>query len=301
MPVLENRHTFIGGSEIAAIMGLSRWGTPLSVWAKKTGNDTEEFVSNEAIEMGIRLEQTVAELFTEKSGIKVRRDSRDFEHTHYPYLKAHIDRWIIGGGVLECKTCTAFKDKEWSGDETPAEYFLQVNWYLGILGQKLGYIAVLIGGQKFIYKKVEFSQKLFDKQVKCAVDFWLDFVLPEIPPVAMGGDSDTLQMLLGDHSDEVRKIIGGDDELEFNDLMITRMEASAQIKEIEEEKDIAENKLRQLIGGDLGVESGQYKLTWKSQKTTRVDTQALRENGLYEVYSKTTVSRRLNFTQKKEG
>ena len=44
--VKENRHLYIGGSDIAKVMGLSRWGTPLSLWAEKTGKPTRDLLAN---------------------------------------------------------------------------------------------------------------------------------------------------------------------------------------------------------------------------------------------------------------
>ena len=59
--VKENRHLYIGGSDIAKVMGLSRWGTPLSLWAEKTGKIPPKDLSNvEAVELGNDLEDFVA-------------------------------------------------------------------------------------------------------------------------------------------------------------------------------------------------------------------------------------------------
>ena len=62
--VTVNRNEYIGGSDIAAIMGYSRWKTPLRLWCEKTGKLSAPDLSNvEAVEMGTKLEQFVADMF----------------------------------------------------------------------------------------------------------------------------------------------------------------------------------------------------------------------------------------------
>ena len=141
-----NRNFYIGGSDIAAVLGKSRYKTPYRLWCEKTGK-IENTVSNlEAVEMGTKLEQFVADLFSEKANKSVRRAPRAYRHSEYPYMVAHVDRLITGTDeLLECKTCSAYKLDEWQ-NAIPQEYVLQVIWYLGITGRKRGWIACLIGG-----------------------------------------------------------------------------------------------------------------------------------------------------------
>lgn len=261
---MQDRKGFIGGSEIAAVMGMSRWSTPLGVWAEKTGKVQPTDLSGvEAVELGVELEDFVAKRFERKSGLKVKRDNRDFTHDVYPFLRGHIDRWVIGGELLECKTCSAWKAKEWEGEEVPTEYLLQVQWYLGILKMTKAYIAVLIGGQKFVWKEVDFDQELFNKMVETAVNFWNEHVLKDIPPVASCGDEDVLSKMFPSSIEGVRTF-EGDLELEVNQLVETRIAANEAIKHASEEKEEATNRLKQLLGElNQGV-TGQYRYTWKT-------------------------------------
>jgi len=149
-----DRTKFIGGSDIAAVMGMSRWVTPLQLWSEKTGKiEPKDLSDNEAVEMGTELEETVARIFTKRTGKKVRRAPKNYTHPDNDFIRCQVDRLVEGTDeLLECKTASAWKEKEWEGEEIPAEYILQVQWQLGITGRKVGHIAVLIGGQKFLYK-----------------------------------------------------------------------------------------------------------------------------------------------------
>lgn len=79
---------------------------------------------------------------------KVRRRNQVFEHPEYPFLRANIDRDVVGEkAILECKTANQFLSKEWDGEEVPLSYLCQVQHYMNVLDRDYCYFAVLIGGQ----------------------------------------------------------------------------------------------------------------------------------------------------------
>ena len=143
--VTTNRHEYIGGSDISAIMGMSRWKTPLKLWAEKTLKlPAPDLSDNEAVELGKDLEEFVAQKFSSKTGKQVRRAPKMYSHSDFPFMVAHVDRLITGSDeLLECKTCSAFKADEWEYEtieeeqpdgtikkvqieKIPQEYILQV-------------------------------------------------------------------------------------------------------------------------------------------------------------------------------
>lgn len=311
MPIDPNqdRSKLIGGSEIAGVMAMSRWQSPLSLWAMKTGNIPSEIEMNAPMEMGIMLEPFVATLFEKKSGKKVKIDARDFTHPKYPYMMAHIDYWVVGedGADVEIKTCSAYKYNEWA-EGVPEEIELQKNWCAGMVGlhrgkpPKDGYVAVLVGGQHFIWKPVKFDQELFDIQVEKAREFWEEYVLKDIPPMAVAGDQDTLVELFPESRPDALRVLAGEDpdlEATVNELALNSVEGKNQIKEIEVEVDDSSNKIRQLIGDDDGIETGQFKCTWRTQGKVKIDIVKLKEDGLYDVYAVRGTSRVLRILEKK--
>jgi len=289
----------IGGSSIAAVLGLSRWQSPLKLWAELTGEIEREDISDrEYVELGTELEDFVAKKFERKTGKKVRRDRRTFTHSEHSYLVAHIDRRIQGTDeLLECKTCSAWKEKEWEGEEIPLEYILQIQWYLGILGMKKGYIAVLIGGQKFRWKEVEYDAELFDTMVKRAVKF-MEMVKNKIPPVAVCGDKDVLGML---YPGGVVEPIETDDK-EIIKLIEERGKLKEEEKTRKERIEFIENTVKQQMKDAELMIADKYKINWKPVSTKRLNEKQLKAENpeLYEKYIYESSYRKFQIYEKKE-
>jgi len=240
---IEKRKEYIGGSDCAGVLGLSRWTTPLKIWAVKTGQIVPEDISQKiAVKLGNKLEQTVCELFTEQTGLKVRRVNETLFHKDYNFIGANIDRKIEGQDViLEAKTCSVFKAKEWGEDEIPAEYLLQCYHYLAVTGYKKCWIAVLIGNQDFKFKEVLYDKKVIDDIIRKEVFFWREFVETKtMPTTILSQDSDILNSLfpnivksdpvaLGDEVDSKIESLQGLQE-DFNSLKGTIEKSKNEIK-----------------------------------------------------------------------
>ncbi len=304
----EERMKYIGGSDIAKVMGLSRWGTPLKLWAEKTGKlDPPDLSDVEAVEMGNDLEEFVAQKFSQKTGKAVRRAPKEYYHKDYAFMTAHLDRLVTGSDeLLECKTCSLWKKDEWANDDIPQEYILQVMWYLGITGRKVGHIAVLIGGQSFKYKQIDFNQELFDTMIEQAIEFW-EHVKNDTPPAIMPEDDETLKEMFSTHSDEMIEMYDDGTEktkealVDFETAVANLQETKAHISDLESEKKAIETNIKNLIQDSLGIKTPKYKITWKEQAKTNVNTQALKDDGVYEKYSTKSSYRVLRITNNKES
>ena len=96
---LAERRKSIGGSDAAAVCGLSKWESPYSVWANKRGL-TPEKEQTEAMRQGRDLEGYVAERFCEGTGLKVRRENAILINPKYPFAHANVDRMTHAGRPL---------------------------------------------------------------------------------------------------------------------------------------------------------------------------------------------------------
>lgn len=295
------RKNMIGSSDIAAIMGLSRWKTPLALWAEKTGEIPEENLDErEYVEWGKRLEDVVAQKFSEKNNVKLMAYKKRFVHPVHKFISCELDRIIVGTDEMaEVKTCTAWKAKEWEDDEIPIEYILQVIFALGVSGRKIGHIAVLIGGNTYKQKKIEFDEELYAQMISRACSF-MQAVQDKQPPIAMAGDKETLGKLYkgtegGQLELEEAAIKSIDQYLEEREALKRTIESAEQrIEEIE-------NRIKQEMGeNDLAV-TEKYKITWKSQISRRLDTDKIKAAGIYDEYCKETVGRVFRVNANKGG
>ena len=291
----EERMQYIGGSDIAAIMGQSRWKTPYRLWAEKTGKIESLIKNNEAVEMGTRLEQFVADLFSEKTNKSVRKAPKMYAYPKYPFLVAHVDRLITNSNeLLECKTCSAYKLEEWE-NKIPKEYVLQVIWYLGITGREKGWIACLIGGQKFDYKPIEFDEELFNMMVEKAVKFW-EMVQKQIPPLILPEDDEVLSEIYSEHTDDMIKV------QEMDERVAYLQEIKMHIEEMQKEKREIETELKTMIADKAGLITDTYKVSWKSQIQRRIDTDTFKTDNpdLAQKYMIEKAIRVMRITKNKE-
>jgi putative phage-type endonuclease len=288
----QDRSSFIGGSDIAGILGLSRWKTPLAIWAEKTGQITPREGPEELHKkLGNRLEEVVAELFTEKTGLRVQRAAERRVHPKYPHFQAQIDRIVVGtDDLLECKTTSPFNRKEWAEDEMPQEYICQCMWQLAVTGRKKAYLAVLIGNTDFKVKEIDRDPVLIAEMLKRANAFWDDFVIPRVMPAQItAADADAIYALFPESEPNTHVDLGDDVA-----KLIESRNAFYQDKiQIEKQIEQAENEIKVKMGTNEAAQAGKWIVSWKSQVSKRLDTALLKNNEpeLYKKYSKESPSR----------
>jgi putative phage-type endonuclease len=197
---LQARSLGIGASDIAAVLGFSKWRTPYEVWLDKTGRAPERDMT-EFMEWGIALEAPIARRFQSRHGRldapqpigRVRPSPGVLQSRKYPWLLATPDRIVeefeTGLAVpLEIKTQNAFGRDEWA--EAPPLYYQsqsqaqQIVWF-GPDPQvdAHGLVIPLIGGNSMpepftLPFDREFAEFLIDD-----VGRWFhDHVVKDVPP-----------------------------------------------------------------------------------------------------------------------
>lgn len=274
---LMDRQKGIGGSDVATILGLNKWKAPYQLWLEKTGQIDIEETDNEPAYWGNVLEEVVANEFTERTGKKVRRRNQVFEHPLHPFLRANIDRDVVGeNAILECKTANAFLSKEWDGDEMPMSYLCQIQHYMNVLDRECAYVAVLIGGQQFIWKKVDRDQELIDMITERLVEFWEVNVLKGIEPAIDGSDA-TADFLKKRYSEE------GENEISLSSNFDELIEAKKLLKQdealIKQKVQIIDNQITSELGKQNAVLAITPKsvISWKSYKRKALNKELLGE------------------------
>lgn len=196
---LASRRFGIGGSDVSAIAGLSHWNTPLQVWLEKTGLYVADDAPSEAMEWGSLLEPVVADEFSRRSGVPTMACNVLLQHPEHDFMLANVDRIIpndpvevVGdSGVYEGKTTSPWQRKEWAENRVPDHALLQTEHYLAVTGLPYAYIAVLIGGQRLEWRRVERDEELIAQIVKIESEFWARVVNLD-PPAPTEADSQFL-------------------------------------------------------------------------------------------------------------
>ena len=93
----------VGGSDVAAIFGVSPWTTPMELWLIKKGRMKPAEKSNaNQLMMGHLLEPIAAYWYGQKTGNTVTEDTHLYQHSDHPYALANFDRRFTrksGGGA----------------------------------------------------------------------------------------------------------------------------------------------------------------------------------------------------------
>lgn len=296
---LKERQCGIGGSDVGAILGVSKYKTAFEVYLEKTEPITEVGEQSESAYFGDIFEDVVAKEFEKRTGKKVRRDRKHYKHKEYPFMVANIDRRVVGeNAILECKTANQFLSNEWEEDEIPASYLLQVQHYLFVTEAELGYIAVLIGGQKFIWKQVQRDEELIEMIIEAENEFW-KMVEDKTPP-PLDGSSAAEKYLLEKYSNaEVGKIeeLG----LEYKDKIKNLFELKDQKDLLDTQIKEIENQIKfELKDAEIGFVPG-YSVSWKNVSSNRVDSKKLRAEypDIYKEVLKESKSRRFSIKEDK--
>ena len=200
---LTRRRSGIGGSDIAAIVGLSPRRSPLDVYFDKIGETSEPEeptpTKRAPLYWGTVLEEPIARAYAAETGRRVVRYTRLLRSPERPWEIGDIDRLVIDDGAkiaakpkgeivcrrgLECKTARMHSE-EWGEpgtDEIPVQYFAQVQWYMGLAPSIEEFdVAVLFGGSDFAIYTVTRNDSIIAKLRESGGRFWR-CVEDRIPP-----------------------------------------------------------------------------------------------------------------------
>jgi len=291
----------IGGSDIAAIAGLNPYSSPLAVYLDKTSDGGLVIEENDAMRWGNILEPVVASEFAKATGFKVRRENAILEHDEYHWALANIDRSVLseeGRGVLECKTAGFMSSGKWADDKIPDAYLIQVLWYLGVTGYKYGYIACLIGGQKFTYQRIDRDEEAIADLLTIGKAFWERHVLPRVPPPMDGSDAAT-QWLKKTFAESVDT--GGIEVPEAQPWVERYQQVSAKIKELEGEKNLAANNIKNLMRENKYIFCGDCQPTWQTITMNKFDESQFKKDhpDLYAKYVAEKSQRRFSINKRR--
>lgn len=293
---LKWRKKGLGGSDIAAILGISKWSSAIDIWLQKTSQKFDETIENEAMTWGKILEPVIREQFKQKTGKKVVEVHSILQSEEFPFMIADIDGLTedVNGApaILEVKCVSEYKRSEWDNNQIPYYYMTQVMHYLAVTGLDTAYVCAFIGGNSMIVREVKADQEMIAMLVACEKNFW-DKVVNCVRPEADASDAckELLDSLYRGGVSE--QIVLPEEAIEFVDLYL---EASADEDSAKAKKQLASNRLKEIMGDYNSATCLGHTVSWKPVSTDRFDSKKFKEDEpeLYAKYTKTSVSRRFS-------
>lgn len=290
---LKARQMGIGGSDASAVVGCNPWKSAVQVYIEKKEENPKQ---EEAFRMklGHKLEQTVADLFMEETGLKVKNVNGILQNEKYPFAMANIDRAVVGEkAFLECKTTNSFAAKEWECDMVPVHYAMQCLHYMAVTGATHCYIAVLIGNQDFKWQKLERDEILINNLMELEREFWENNILKDELPVADGSDAFSRYIAERYNREEKGKTIDLNYMDNIRDYLQRRDEIDNEMKALKEEKNLIDQSIQLEMKEAEKATAGDRMITWKSQNRTSIDTKRLKSElpEIAEKYSKISTYR----------
>lgn len=299
---LTERLKYIGGSDAPGVLGLSRWSSPLKVWAEKTGEIVREDIGDKLyVKLGHLLEDDMTQLFEDQTGKVLHRVNETQFHPQYDFIACNIDRRVVGENVpVELKTANAFKNREWQGEEIPREYIIQCMHTLAITGKPYMYLGVLIGSQEFQIKKVDRDESVIDQLISREVAFWRGYVETKIMPLMVTKyDAGTL--------DDLWPQATQTEPIQMGDMASQLIESldgfKKDIKQLEGLVEKTENELKLILGAnEMGVTPTGATAKWSNSKWSGLDGKALKEDlpQIHAQYYKSKPIRKFSYSLRQE-
>jgi putative phage-type endonuclease len=296
---LHARTKGVGGSEVAALFGVSPYATTFDVFKAKTdeagaprmlGDEPlggprvrpELLTDDPVLEWGHRLEQAVATKAADELGLVARPGGGLWQSIDHPLAIVTPDRVATKNrsmkpvALIECKTSSDF-DK-WEAGGAPLHYQIQAQWQMGITGVTTCWLACLMlnHDRAFYLVEIEFDEEWFASMVELVEDFWERHVLTGDIPMLDLAHPHTEDLLKDMHPHVVRESVQLPNGA--GEWIAAYHQARDVMKTAEARLDECKNWIRAEIGGAAGGYIGDQKVvSYPEIVSHRVSTKLLRE------------------------
>lgn len=292
----EWRRGGIGGSDIAALLGLSMYASPTSLFYEKTGafDDDEPEPDTARQRIGKRMETVLAAEFNDITGLFVVGDQTWCEHPAYPWARCTVDGFVNDSpygsasqeltlGTVQMKTDGRFG---WA-DGIPANIRAQCVWEMGVTELEHCWLIVMFAGFRVEVFEIDWdadTRSDWQYMLAAAAEFWTGHVLPGVPP-PLDDHEATTTALTRLHGPDPDGILDADDNARTLVASVQRAMAVTAAAEATEKR--WKNELRALLADKTDLVDGWTQpkkgdpkpvviASWRTQTSRRIDTTALR-------------------------
>lgn len=273
-PIAQHIHAgYLGGGNVAGILGVSPYKTPLQEYHAILGDDEAATPEREVFFARRKaLEPFALALFKQEvPGRDVARANERYTDSEHAFIRAEIDAETDAGENIEIKTVHPMAAKDWGnagGDDIPVYVTAQCMHGLMVTGRTVCFPIAMIGFDDFRVYRIERDDEIIAGMRAKEVAFWRDHVETHTPPEPANAD-DVLRMF--DH-DSGASVEADAVMLEtFNRLR----ELRAAIKTESAEADALEEKIKLHLRDAAALTlDGKPIATWKTQSSRRFNQKA---------------------------
>lgn len=268
----EARRATLGASEVAAVLGLSKYQTPLTVYRAKMGVPNR--IPEDLAYFGRALEPVIAQWVRDKHP-EVGPILPGFSATNpeYPWLSASPDRVTDSAGILhpmELKTSSEWSRKEWD-QGVPDYYKIQSLVQQIVLGVHGGHLAVLHGGNRPELYSVPWDEVAAEQIIDITGSWWENHIVARVEPDPVTY-SEALEVYPGVEGEqfEVSSTLFG--------ILEQRDVDSSDMYALKKKLDLVKEHIALEVGNATVLTyQGSPAYTYKRQSASRVDSAALKE------------------------
>jgi putative phage-type endonuclease len=260
------RSTGIGASEIAAVLGESKWGSPLTVYLQKIGeSDGQEHT--EAMDWGLKLERVICEELATRADVTITaRPPGLLRSTEHTWALASPDAMTYDNEPVEVKNLAwGYREDEWE-DALPQQYYLQCQQQMLVTGAQRCLFGALTHGQRLVWEWVPRNEIAIQRIIVGGAAFW-QRVLDRNPPSSDGHASDRKALANQATEDDAVELYEADiDGLlgSYQQWRTARLEADKEAKALKKAEEAAGNQIAQRLGHHRsGYTVTGWQMAWK--------------------------------------
>jgi predicted phage-related endonuclease len=277
---LLDRKLGLGGSDIAPIMKLSQWCTPLDVYKDKMNPAAIYEEESEDLKRGARVEKYILQEYSEVNNYALETNLPPFIDPEYPFMRGNIDAKVVGQNVIVEAKSTKCPIAKWE-EGIPEYYRTQVAYYAMLTNAERVDVPVLFSNWQYAcftyWRDLE-----YEAQIRGAViDFWNNHIVAGIPPEP----STPAELQEVYPKLETAKTIKADSDI--REKINIWQEAAIRRRELEKQEEKLKIEIQNFMGDASVLDAGFCKVALKERTATRLDAGRLKEAmpELYREYS----------------
>lgn len=260
--IVEEKQARLGGTDIAAALGLSEWRSPFDLWARLKGlvperEDTERF------EMGRLMEPIVLAKYARQMDVELGPAPGLITHPRYPWFGGHPDGITADMmRVPDAKTIETHAgrpgDGRWSQPtdaavRVPDDYFWQLVGYMALVPEAAFFdIAAQFGFSRFVVYSFPTDPVLVERLLARLAAWWEKHIVGNEPPPVTATDTSKAvraRLFPAHTTDEIRSTT-----LEEEEVLYALRNAERRYQTAEQEYEDLRERVRFLIGAGRGIE-----------------------------------------------